>query len=180
MQTFWAHGFEATSTQLLERELGINRSSMYATFGSKSELYARALERYTSGMHGPGPVRPGALDGDGSLRERIERLLWRVVETDLEEAHRSRGCFACNAAIELGPDDAHVRRLVTESFRAAHRVFRDALLEAREAGELRPDADVEALASLLVGVMEGLHVLAKGTRDRRQIKQTIAGAVAAL
>lgn len=179
METFWAHGFEATSTHDLERALGINRSSMYATFGSKGDLYARALERYTSGMHGPGPVRPGALDGVGPLRERIEALLWRVVAMDLD-GNRSRGCFACNAAVELGPDDARVRRLVSQSFRAARSVFRDALAEARDAGELPADADVDALAALFVGVVEGLHVLAKGTGDRRQIKQTIAGALAVL
>lgn len=177
METFWTRGYEATSMQQLEEALGINRSSMYATYGSKAELYERALDRYTRDAHFA--VRPGALDGPGSLRERVGALLWLVVEEDLDP-RGSRGCFACNAAVELGPADARVRDLVTRSFVGARKVFGDALADARAAGELRADADVDALASLLLSVLEGLHVLAKGTGDRALVEQAIAGALAAL
>lgn len=179
MQTFWTHGFEATSTEDLERELGINRSSIYATFRSKGQLYERALERYTSGMRGPGDVRPEALAGPEPVRRRVEAMLWRVVDADLC-SQRSRGCFAGNAAIERGPRDERIRRLVSHSFAMARAVLRDELTRAREYGELRADADVDALASMLVAVIEGLTVLAKGTRDRELLGRAIAGAVAAL
>lgn len=178
MQAFWAHGYEATSTQDLERALGINRSSMYATFGSKSELYAKALERYAKGLRGPGFVR-GMLEIEVPLRDRVERMLWSLVDDDLS-AKRSRGCFAVNAAVELGPDDERVRRLVGESFDGARMVLRQAFSQAQHAGELRKDADVDSLSDMLVAVMEGLHVLCKGTRDRRFLGQAIAGSVSVI
>ena len=43
---FWVNGFAATSMADLVNHLGINRGSLYSTFGSKQELYERALERY--------------------------------------------------------------------------------------------------------------------------------------
>jgi len=46
MDLFWRKGYEATSMQDLVDGLGIGRGSIYATFGSKHELYLRALDRY--------------------------------------------------------------------------------------------------------------------------------------
>jgi TetR/AcrR family transcriptional repressor of nem operon len=177
METFWKRGYEATSTQELERALGINRSSIYATFGSKGELYSRALERYAN--DGPGGLRTGALDGPLPLRDRVGALLWRLIDEDLDP-ERARGCFAAYAAFELAPRDPAVRRLVTRSFTNARAVFHDALLAARDSSELSHDADIEALASLFVAIVEGLHVVALGTGDRRFVAQAIDGALLAL
>ena len=152
---------------------------MYATFGSKSDLYRQSLALYMAGGPGWGPVRPGSLDGDGPLKERVAALLWSAVEADLE-SHRTRGCFACNAAVELGPTDEQIRAMVSKSFNDARGVFRDAFLVSRSTGDLTADADVEVLASLMVCALEGLHVLAKGTRDRHMIEQAIQGAASAL
>ena len=38
MQAFWRNGYEATSTADLEAQMGVNRSSLYAEFGSKEAL----------------------------------------------------------------------------------------------------------------------------------------------
>lgn len=179
MHTFWRYGYEGTTTPILERELGINRSSIYATFGSKEQLYKIALKRYTAANSIWAAVPPGALDGKGSLADKVSKLLWKTVESDMR-ADRELGCFAVNAAIELAPDDREVRKMVSSSMRATRRGFRDAFVTAKAAGELGEDSDPESLASLMVAVLEGLHVLTKGTADRRLIKQAINGAVAAL
>lgn len=179
MHTFWRYGYEGTSTPILERELGINRSSIYATFGSKAELYKLALKRYTSANSIWAAVQPGSFDGDEPLGEKVAAVLWHAVEADMR-ADRERGCFAVNAAIELAPDDREIRKIVSASIRAARRVFRDAFVAAKAAGELGEDTNPEALASLMVAVLDGLHVLAKGTADRRMIKEAINGATSAL
>lgn len=165
-ELFWAHGYAATSTENLVEALQINRSSLYGTFASKRELYLRALERYgdTPGFALPEVAWP--------LRERLRKTLRAYAQEDLDPK-RSRGCFAANAAAELGSVDADVRRLVARSFDGVRGKLRDALIEARENGEVAPDTDIEALASFLVVSIEGLRVVAIGTRDRRLIEQAI-------
>ena len=44
VEAFWEMGYEGTSTATLVERLGIGRSSLYAAFGSKDELYAEAMD----------------------------------------------------------------------------------------------------------------------------------------
>ncbi|MEL6975424.1 MAG: helix-turn-helix domain-containing protein, partial [Bacteroidota bacterium] len=46
MELFWEKGFHATSIQDLVSHLGINRASLYDTFGGKDELFNTAFESY--------------------------------------------------------------------------------------------------------------------------------------
>ena len=44
MDLFWDRGFEATSIQDLVDNVGINRASMYDTFGDKRAFFCAAVE----------------------------------------------------------------------------------------------------------------------------------------
>ena len=46
MAVFWEHGYEATSIQDLLEATGINRGSLYATFGNKQQLFLAVLDHY--------------------------------------------------------------------------------------------------------------------------------------
>ncbi|HEU4769480.1 MAG TPA: helix-turn-helix domain-containing protein, partial [Pyrinomonadaceae bacterium] len=46
MEVFWARGYRAASMQNLVEHMGINRQSLYDTFGDKHSLYLQALDRY--------------------------------------------------------------------------------------------------------------------------------------
>lgn len=41
MQLFWRNGYETTSVQMLEKEMGINKFSIYASFGSKDGVFGK-------------------------------------------------------------------------------------------------------------------------------------------
>src|SRR5438270_10929061 len=45
-RVFWEKGYEATSIQDLVAATGVNRASLYETFGDKRELFRKALERF--------------------------------------------------------------------------------------------------------------------------------------
>src|ERR1700688_1056178 len=52
MRVFWEKGFEGATLSDLTEAMGINRSSMYATFGDKEALFRRAIARYADGPAG--------------------------------------------------------------------------------------------------------------------------------
>ena len=46
MHLFWRNGYEATSMQMLEKEMGINKFSIYSSFGNKHGLFLESLKSY--------------------------------------------------------------------------------------------------------------------------------------
>ena len=57
MGLFWEHGFEGVSISDLTDATGINRRSLYAEFGSKDQLFRRAVQRYMAGPADTSPRR---------------------------------------------------------------------------------------------------------------------------
>ena len=46
MTLFWTNGYEPTSIADLTQAMGINKGSLYHSFGSKNKLFIRALLKY--------------------------------------------------------------------------------------------------------------------------------------
>jgi len=49
MRIFWERGYEGASLADLTGAMKINRTSMYAAFGNKEQLFQQVLQRYTEG-----------------------------------------------------------------------------------------------------------------------------------
>jgi len=97
MELFWEQGFEAASLAEIVDAAGLNKSSLYNTFGSKEALFRRALDRYICG-------RQEMLDAVTSGGQGIDDLLALVdmVRTETLSERGRRGCLALNSAAELG------------------------------------------------------------------------------
>jgi len=46
IEVFWRYGYQGASLQELTAAMGINKASLYAAFGSKQDLFHRAVARY--------------------------------------------------------------------------------------------------------------------------------------
>jgi TetR/AcrR family transcriptional repressor of nem operon len=176
MQLFWSQGYEATGITDLTEHLGIARASLYATFGSKSELYQRALNRYCTRQARP---HLEALDGPGPFLPLIERILHHLADATAGDQAR-RGCLVVNAASERIPADAETTRLVEEHLRHEQEVLHRALERAQGAGEVRSDQTATAQAGFLVATILGLRVLGKAMADTDQLHDVVGVALDAL
>lgn len=81
MRTFWANGYEATSTQDLCEATGLGRSSIYNTFNSKHDLFMRSLVRYIDATTKQLSILD---DPESSELERIRALFAVIVESELD------------------------------------------------------------------------------------------------
>jgi len=50
VKVFWAKGYEAASIQDLIDAMGIQRGSLYGTFGGKQSLFLKSLKRYSKSL----------------------------------------------------------------------------------------------------------------------------------
>jgi TetR/AcrR family transcriptional repressor of nem operon len=175
LDLFWRQGYEATSMQDLVEHLGIGRASIYATFGSKHELYLRALDRYCEELGG----RSGhLLSGSGPALPGVRRFLESLAAEALEDPDR-KGCFVTNTAVEFLPRDESVAELVDIGMNGLQAAIAGALVRAQEQGELSADKDPQALARFLVTFVQGVRVMAKRP-DRQRLTDAVDQALSLL
>ncbi|AHH95200.1 TetR/AcrR family transcriptional regulator [Kutzneria albida] len=172
---FWRKGYEATSMQDLVDHLGIGRASIYATFGSKHELYTAALARY--GEDAGGQVLD-LLGRSGPALPAVRRLVRTFAEQSLADPDR-KGCLVTNTAVECLPGDRELARLVEASLDQLETALAMALTRARAQGELAEGADPRALARFLLTLLQGIRVIAK-TPDRQRLTDAVDQALSVL
>lgn len=105
LDIFWRQGYGATNLPDLLTAMKLTRGSFYKAFDDKRSAYLAALERYDR-VHISGAVdllSSGSTDEDGTP---IHRLFNSALNA--EGLSTPRGCFICNAIVELGPVDPAV------------------------------------------------------------------------
>jgi TetR/AcrR family transcriptional repressor of nem operon len=177
LELFWRRGYEATSMSDLVAHLGIGRASIYATFGSKHELYLRALDRYDrAGL--PPIVRE--LSQPGPALPAVRTVVRRYATEAADEQLRHSGCMVTNAAAELAPHDPAAARHVERNWDQLETVLHSALVRAQAQGELPADRDPLTLARMLLVLLQGLRVVGKASADPARVRDAAEQALALL
>lgn len=175
LELFWERGYEATSVADLVERLGVGKASLYATFGTKHDLYLAALDRYV----GWADARVvDELSMPGAALPAVRGLVRRYV-AEMQVGDLRRGCLVVNSAVEL-PADPQVVQRVERSWDTLEVALVVALTRARAGGELPADRDPRALARLLLAVLQGLQVLGKGAARPERLHDAAEQALALL
>ncbi len=176
MHTFWHKGYEATSVEDLLTAMGINRASFYDTFGSKRQLFLKALDRYCNGficekfslLNQPGPALP-----------TLRRFVRVMLEGGLADPQR-RGCLIANTVMELAPHEKDIARKACQGLDMGEDAFYKILARAKMQGELSNDKDPRALARFLITMMQGTTVMIKAGMPADVVKPTADTALSVL
>lgn len=155
MQAFWAHGYEATSMQDLVTATGINRASIYATYGDKRALFLTAIRKY-----------------DGEIRRRMLAELAEttppaeaiasvfdkfISQTSLPQGNW--GCFLVNTALELAAHDGEIAELVNAAHDEIEAFFLAMIRKGQQSGAFAADRDAKPLAHQALASLLGMLVM---------------------
>lgn len=165
---FWEKGFNGTSIKDLEHHLGMHPGSIYAAFGSKAGLFARALQLYADQMmsgHYADCVGETKLH---ALAEAV-RQSHPIAQHDGPKA----ACFICKSLMETGIDAPEVHAALNRLADAFEDQFTEMFEQARSAGELAPDADCRALAQSVQTALAGISTLVLRPNRQEQARQML-------
>jgi len=124
MGVFWKKGYAGASLAELTQSMGINKPSMYRTFGNKEALFIKATQRYIEKNAQPHFVH---LHQEGtSLAQRIKNYMTSVVSEQCT-AEDPKGCyiFLCQGEIASGD----MPELPSNLLNQASKKIQDALVE---------------------------------------------------
>ena len=161
MESFWAHGYEATSISDLVESTGINRGSINAAFKDKHELFIQALQHYD--LH----YREAFLNRLRSSYAPRDAIIaaFEAAMGVTEDGSKCTGCLLINTALELSPHDSEVNAIVRNSFEEVEAFFFDMVEAAQANGTVNSELDAKEVASGLLGMFFGLRVLMRSGTD---------------
>jgi TetR/AcrR family transcriptional repressor of nem operon len=175
-EVFWKKGYHAASMQDLVDGMGINRASLYATFGDKHQLYIRCLQTYRDALH---QAMTTLTVRRRPVRERLSILFRYLVKEAVQDTDR-KGCLLANAALERGSEDPDTLREVRLHLDFTESLFRALLDEGQRSGELSTDRPVADLARYLMTLLAGFRMVGKVLPDREALESALSPALDAL
>src|SRR5512142_1839388 len=101
MFVFWSKAYEAASLNDILAATGLSKSSLYATFGDKRELFLAAFNAYRAERM---QYLDQALNNGRPARQSIEAFFRQGIAHSQDET-RPCGCMTANEAVELAPHD---------------------------------------------------------------------------
>ncbi|MFT4760295.1 MAG: TetR/AcrR family transcriptional repressor of nem operon [Paraglaciecola sp.] len=172
---FWKQGFYATSVQDLVNHLGINRASIYDTFGGKNQLYEAALAVYQ---------KEGAeyltkqLSRFDSVKKSLHQLFLEAMQTDMEGD--SKGCFLINCATDYLPHNAHILSDLLENKANFQRIVSKTLQRGKDSGEISNQLNIKEISAYLFTFFSGLRMTSKIEKNPQELKKIIEVGLAVL
>lgn len=177
MELFWKTGYNGTSIQNLVDYLGINRASLYDTFGGKDTLFEKAFALY---LEENGRQIRAVLNQEVSIRAGLQKLFELSVEQSVRDPEK-KGCFVVNTTTELIPnnDGAWVDTLNRNRLHF-EQIFREYLERGVQQGEISPEKDLPGIAAYLFTIYNGLKVIAKINPSKKDLLRIVETAMQVL
>src|SRR5580704_16966542 len=153
MRVFWEKGYEGATLSDLTDAMGINRSSMWAAFGDKEDLFKKAFGRYINTYQ---RYMREALEIP-TIHEVIESSLRSTVDF-LSTPGNPKGCLSVHGALAAGDEADSIKRWLIQSGNHGLSLARKRFEQAKKSGELGDDVDPAALTRYVAALIQGLGV----------------------
>lgn len=168
LELFWTQGYHVTSITDLETHLGINRSSIYPTYGDKKALLIKCLTKYMKSKVSEyeGILKPGQTDAVETLRA----LLKLAVDQSIKE---DRICLAVKIAFELALTDQEVRRLLVANEKKIEHIYFETLKLGQSQGSIKVDLDTKLTADFFASSSSSMFKNYSLNKNRKYIYDMI-------
>lgn len=175
MRVFWQKGYLGASLSDLTEGMGINKPSLYSTFGNKEALFILATEYYIE-HHAKQHLR--FLHEEKPLQQRLTNYLKSVTDTQFAEAF-PKGCYISFCLSESASDcmPEAAKQLIKEVSDYSLVTLKTFFTEDLEAKKLGLDENSEQNALVLITLMHGAAALARAGKSQDDIAPIIEKAV---
>jgi TetR/AcrR family transcriptional repressor of nem operon len=172
VQLFWEQGYEATSMADIVAATGLNKSSLYSSFGSENQLFEMALDRYVDFRAG----MMNQLVGNGTQGLDDVTMFLEYLWTEVNDMDEHRCCLAVNTSTEMGTRDQGVADIGSRYRSLMRDGLSKAFTRAANRGEIDA-ANVETYTSLMVSFMIGTAVMVRSGAPDEELRGQIDAAV---
>jgi AcrR family transcriptional regulator len=149
---FSANGFSRGSLNVIAREAGVAKGSLFQYFDDKIDLFAHLSERAVARIGDSMAAQADALDWDNGFFPAFAQLVDTWIDYFIE--HPVDRSLSAAVFLEPDPDARSAARAIIDQELLAF--LRPRLEAARDQGWLRADADLDAFLAMLLLILPHL------------------------
>jgi AcrR family transcriptional regulator len=165
LMVFWELGYEGASLTDLTGAMGITKTSMYAAFGNKEQLFRKALELYTEGPASYGMRAMAEPTAQAVATAFLNGTVQATTRPDCPS-----GCLGVQGSLASGDISRPARDLLIEWRNNARLRLEERFQRAVDEGDLPQDADAGRLARYVMTVSFGIAVQAASGLSRDDLQ----------
>lgn len=166
MQVFWDRGYHATSMQDIVEATGLNRSSVYNSFGGKMALYQSSLKLYIENTQNN--FNQALSKSDNALeniRDIFESFLPEITSD-------SRGCMSMNCKSEMAAD-ADIKKWLERTQEGTLNLFQKLIEKGQQQGVINKHQDGRVYAWHVFNSFQGYRMTGILEKNPIILKQII-------
>jgi AcrR family transcriptional regulator len=148
MKLFWRKGYETTSMQMLEKEMGINKFSIYSSFGNKHGLFLESLKCYQKKVNVILEKFKNASNGV----EDIKQFFYASVSSNFKD-DEVKGCLVTNTYNEFSESEDLI---IKEEMNLFMNNLKELFVEKLKMDDTRDSETVQKQANFLLLAKHGL------------------------
>ncbi len=176
MHLFWREGYENASLSDITQAMGLSKSSLYDTFGSKHELLLSSLQFYVENKL---ELSFAVLEEEPSPRAGIAKRFDMIIEGMTAPGPRC-GCLIVNTTLELGARDPAVAKMIAAAQSNMEQAYIRVIERGQAAGEIDTDRSAQSLARYIMACLAGIVCLSKSGFDAPMLRDIAATAMRAI
>ncbi len=169
MNVFWEKGYNGASMQELVEATGLNRSSIYNSFGSKLELYQDTLSYYQK--ESGGQFQRALVRAKNPLQ--AIRFIFEGFLPEMIGCEKGRGCFSMNCKIEMGNQDTGIRKWLLDSQENTLSLFQDLIADGQEQGIINKNEDCRNYAYIIFNAFQGFRMTGILIKEKKVLQKII-------
>lgn len=177
MEQFWKEGFEASSVQKLLDATGINRGTLYNSFGDKDTFFKSCVGRYNDMVKSQIDATLGdkAAKADKALASFFDAI---VVNAPAKQ--RAMGCLLVNSICESIVWNPEIQKILKDSLNTIRKGVLARTRELEKGKLLSKGLSADGAADVLMSLYAGLKVSSRSGKPARQLAEQAAFTLASI
>lgn len=177
MVQFWKEGFEASSVQKLLDATGINRGTLYNSFGDKDTFFKSCVDKYNGMLKG---VIESTLGNKTLKADKALAAFFEAAVFNMPAKERALGCLLVNSLCESIVWDSSILKILKDSLNNIRKALLSRTRELEKTRQLSKGLGADDAADVLMTLYAGLKVHARAGKTPKQLADQGRFALAAI
>ncbi len=166
-EVFQEKGYNGTSIQDLVDATGLNRSSIYNSFGSKLKLYTLALEGYKKDTQ---ELTADSMMESNTALEAIKKLFSLYIDESLKDTS-GKGCMINSCMSEMASSgEQSILTWLNRSQQENLAAFEELLAKGQNDGSINTNQSPKQYALFLLSSLQGLRMTSILQRNKKELR----------